>query len=198
LKLREEVTVAAKNAPSNDDVSFSVVTYNVNMAFGRKANCAATEHVLSCVKRALKQVFREECFCVFVLFKFFFMLRQNADVFVFQEVHESWIVLLDKVLLSSHPFKCIQCCHNDAGGCAVYSRFLAEHLLAIQPAVEGENKKHEKTLFIYLFIFSKLGSVFPAHLYRVEICGAEFFLVNVHLRPPIEFGTGASLFSMVR
>jgi hypothetical protein len=40
--------------------------------------------------------------------------------------------------------------------------------------------------------------VFPAHVYRVQIGGEQIFLVNVHLRPPIEKGSGATLFSMVR
>jgi hypothetical protein len=60
-----------------DEPSFTVATYNVNFALGRK-KCAATMDVLDFVKRGMDA---------------------GVDVFVFQEVHESWIkVVLTHVL----------------------------------------------------------------------------------------------------
>ncbi len=83
--------------------------------------------------------------------------------------------MLDELLLTTHAFRFVSP-KDDAGGCAIYSRFFAIHLRTVPPTVEG--------------------SVFPAQIYQIQVGSKMIIVVNVHLRPPLEAG-GATMFSMV-
>ncbi len=139
-----------------DGPTFVVATYNVNYAFARRSNCPQAARVLESVKRAAK----------------------DTDVLLFQETHDAFTALLDPHLAKTHPFRLLQNREEDAGGAAVYSRFMIEHVLTIACKTDG--------------------SLFPAHVYRLQVAGDQtVWLVNVHLRPPMELTGGSGPFSML-
>jgi endonuclease/exonuclease/phosphatase family metal-dependent hydrolase len=136
--------------------TFVVSTYNVNYAFARKPNCPHAARVVESVKRAAK----------------------DTDVLMFQETHDGLTALLDPHLAKTHPFRLLQNHDKDAGGAAVYSRFMIEHVHSIACKTEG--------------------SLFPAQVYRLQVAGDQtVWLVNVHLRPPMELTGGSGPFSML-
>jgi endonuclease/exonuclease/phosphatase family metal-dependent hydrolase len=139
-----------------DGPTFVVSTYNINYAFARKPNCPQAARVVENVKRAAK----------------------DTDVLMFQETHDAFTALLDPHLSKTHPFRLLQNHEKDAGGAAVYSRYMIEHVHSISCKTEG--------------------SLFPAQVYRLQVAGDQtVWMVNVHLRPPMELTGGSGPFSML-
>ncbi len=103
---------------------------------------------------------------------------KSVDVLLFQETHDGFTALFDQVLSKSHPYRLLQNSSEDAGGAAVYSRLPIDHVLTIRPKVKG--------------------STFPAQVYRLQVGGDQtVWILNVHLRPPMELTGGSGPFSML-
>lgn len=79
-----------------------VSSFNVNFAFGRRADDVSTQSVLRSVRRAVDE---EQC-----------------DVLCFQETHKWWAALLDKELLATHKHVLHHLDNSGAGGLSCYSK----------------------------------------------------------------------------